>query len=333
MTGHKAHKSSHLANREIVVSCGNVLGGGSSVNAMIYSRPQRSDFDAWNTLGWSTDDMLPYSKRFETYHGPDSKGLHGADGPIHISGEYRCLGLERDFIDAFDSHGHPQVEDINDMETSNGVMSALRYVNLDGIRQDAATTYIHPRLKDGRHPNLHVIVETEVEMVVLKYNRAIGVKCAPTKTHKSGNSLGSRIIRARKMVVLSAGAMATPLILERSGIGSIDVLERSGVPVVSEVPGVGCNYEDHHNILWGYYSGGLEPCETLDVWLDDRLNYTALQQNISKRLAWNGTDAQCKLRPTDSDVAGLSQAFREVWDRDYEMHSDKPLLIASSVGG
>jgi alcohol oxidase len=82
---YKGNKSKQLADREPIVPSGGTLGGGSSINFMMYTRAQRSDFDSWKTPGWSADEMVPFMKRLETYHGPGEKGTHGYDGPIHVA--------------------------------------------------------------------------------------------------------------------------------------------------------------------------------------------------------------------------------------------------------
>lgn len=124
-------------------------------------------------------------------------------------------------------------------------MRAQRYVGPDGKRQDTAHQYIHPKLESGKFPNLHVLVETDVEHVVFDENKkAIGVAFTPSADFQpdADREASPRVVKARQQVVLSAGALGTPQILERSGVGNPEILSRATVPVVASVPGVGENY-------------------------------------------------------------------------------------------
>lgn len=140
--------------------------------------------------------------------------------------------------------GWPELRDNNTLDDINGSMRALRYVNPDGKREDVAHAYIHPKLQSGKFPNLHVLVETDVERILFDDNKkAVGVTFRPNPDFQPGTEQGPlKTVKARKQVVLSAGALGTPLILERSGVGSPEVLARAGVPLVAPVPGVGENY-------------------------------------------------------------------------------------------
>ncbi|RYP58699.1 hypothetical protein DL771_011150 [Monosporascus sp. 5C6A] len=243
-------KSEHLAGRQGLVPTGHVLGGGSSMNMALYSRGQRSDYDAWQSPGWTADEMLPYMNKLETYHGADPRGRHGHGGPIQVTGSrFRSFRLESDFINALGEVGWPELEDINNLDDVNGVMRALRYVGPDGRRQDTAHIYLHPRLQDGNHPNLHVLVESQVERVLIEDGRVIGVTYRPNPAFQStagSSQTSSRVVKARKMVILCGGPFGTPLLLERCGVGNPQVLERARVQLVADVPGVGHDYLDHH---------------------------------------------------------------------------------------
>lgn len=125
-------------------------------------------------------------------------------------------------------------------------MRAQRYVGPDGKRQDTAHAYIHPKLQSGEFPNLHVLVETDVERVVFDDDskKAIGVVFRPSADFQPDvdQKEPPRVIKARRQVILSAGALGTPQILERSGVGSPEVLASAKVPLTASVPGVGENY-------------------------------------------------------------------------------------------
>ncbi|KAI1089459.1 putative alcohol oxidase [Rostrohypoxylon terebratum] len=299
-------KSEHLAGRQATVPTGHILGGGSSINMALYSRAQRSDYDSWKVSGWSAYDLLPYMKR----------DRHGFDSPIEVSGSrFRSPRLESDFINALGELGWPEIEDINTLDHINGVMRAVRYVNPDGRRQDTAHKYLHPRLQDGKHPNLHVLVESQATGVTYRPNPAF-------QSTEDSSKDNIRMLKARKMIILSAGPLGTPLVLERSGVGDPQILKRAGVPIVS----------NHFSMMYGYEST-LKPEETLEGIISGRLSAEKLIKADAKVLGWNSVDCQAKLRPTDTDIAGLGPEFQETWDNDFKDFPDKPLMMMSAVAG
>jgi alcohol oxidase len=169
----------------------------------------------------------------------------------------------------------PEVGDLQNLDTNVGVQRALRYVSPDeGKRQDVAHCYLHPRLQDGKHIQLHVLVESQVVRVLFEGSRAYGVEYTPNPDNHPGNYLGkavSKKVTARKMVIVSCGALSTPLVLERSGIGCPEVLGRANVPLVTALPGVGRHYQDHPLLMYPYKSN-LAPDDTLDALAGGRLD-------------------------------------------------------------
>jgi alcohol oxidase len=272
----------------------------------------------------------------ETHHGLSNKKSHGKDGPVSVSrGTYREGGIANDFITAMNQIGYPEVEDLQDLETANGVAHAYRYISPDtGRRQNAADTYLHPRLEDSKHPNLHVLVESQVLRVILDENKkATGVVFRPnpkTQVEGAGNVVST--IKVRKLVVLSAGTHATPSILERSGIGSREILQKANIPIIYDLPGVGSNYEDHQMVTYTY-KASLQPEQTLESVIDGTRNVGELLETNDPILSWNGIDANAKLRPTDSDIDELGPEFRKLWDRDYKNVPNKPLAALFLVTG
>ncbi|KAJ2904887.1 uncharacterized protein MKZ38_006928 [Zalerion maritima] len=336
-----------LLGRSPIVLAGGVLGGGSSVNFMTYSRASRSDFDAWNTPGWSADELMPYIKKFETYHGPGSLETHGTDGPVHVTeSAYQVKHNVDNFISAAAKCGWPEVVDAQDMGGKEGVQKMMRWVGPDGKRQDAAHAYLHPRLSaggegeaSGSRPHLHVLVEHQVLRVLFdESKRAVGVECRPNPLYHPSSPPGpaSRTIKARRMVVLSSGALGTPPILERSGVGDPSIITpATGLPassIISALPGVGANYMDHHLIVAPYRSS-LQPHETLDALYQGRTSLPDLVRSRSPMLGWTAMDATSKLRPTASQVSSFSPALRRAWDRDYAARGGKPLAIVTPVNG
>lgn len=128
-------------------------------------------------------------------------------------------------------------------------------------------------------------------------------------------------------MVLSSGAMGTPLILQRSGVGDRTILEKASVPVVADVKGVGAQYGDHTLLLYAFKTN-LSPKETLDGLFSGRMSPEEAEKE--GLLATNGIDTHAKLRPTEEEVAALGPNFKELWDTDYRNHPSKPLVVMAS---
>lgn len=244
------------------------------------------------------------------------------------SGPYRVPRVEDDFLAALKAAGDwDEIVDLGDLDSCNGAQRAMRYVSPDGKRSDVAHAYLHPRLDDGAHPNLHVVVESEVVRIVLDNKRATGIMYKSTST--SANTR-DRTITARKGVIVTCGTFGTPLVLERSGIGHPAILERAGVDLLVEIPGVGHGYQDHQ--LVGYpYRSSLEPEETMDAFNTGSLDIGSPEG--SKVLGWNGVDITCKIRPSDRDVASFGPDFEKVWERDFKFNPNKPLAMMAAFNG
>ncbi|KAI1132154.1 alcohol oxidase-like protein [Nemania abortiva] len=316
-------KAKELGDRVPVVATGCALGGGSSINAAMYVRGQKTDFNSWKAKGWSADDLLPYLKKVESYHGRGDSETHGVSGPVQVSdGGYRGSIAVDDIIGALREIDIPEVADLQDLENSHGVERCNRFVSLAGTRQDVAHTYLHPLLQDGKHNNLHVLVEAQVLRVLFNdEKRACAVEYVPN----SGNKIYK--VRARKMVIVSSGACGSPLVLERSGVGDPEVLKRAGVQVVAEVPGVGWNFQDHQMTYYPYKTN-LPPHETLDRILSGKEDPRALIEAKDKVLGWNSIDVSVKMRPgTEMEIDALGPEFRAAWDRDYASNPNKPLML------
>ncbi|KAF9877216.1 alcohol oxidase [Colletotrichum karsti] len=324
----KANKSPQLADREPVVETGGILGGGSSINWMVYTRGQWDDFDAWNTSGWTAEDVLPYLAKTETYHGATTNiSTHGYEGPIHISkGTHQAPRAEEGFIKGAVSTGFDEIVDLQSLHSNNGSGPWYRYVSPeDGRRQDVGHRYLHPALQSGEYPNLHVLVETQVLRVLFdETKRATGVEFRPNPNFAKGvQDNSTRSITAKKLVVASSGSFGTPLLLERSGVGDPAVLEKAEVPVVESLPGVGNDFQ-------GYvYRTSLTQNETINgIARNDRgRDVPAMIAADDPQLGWNGHDVSSKLRPSPADVAALGPEFQAVWDRDFKDVPNRPLMV------
>lgn len=277
-------------------------------------------------------------KRLESYQidkpGID-QNLHGHDGPIGVSyGPYHLPEYQDDFLAACKAVGYDEIQDLQDLTANNAFSRWARYVGADGKRQDAAHRCIHPLMASGEGPNLHLLVNTTVAKVNFANGRAESVECVPTArqaTNGTTNGAGApTIIKAKKLIVVSAGAMGTPSILERSGVGSADILTPLGIPVVSDLKGVGENYQDHHLLLYPYRSI-LQPHETIDQLLTDPAFIPRALEEQNPMLGWNAIDVGSKVRPTEEAVDRMGPEFRKLWDRDFKNSPTKPAMLVATV--
>ena len=217
---------------------GKVLGGSSSINAMIYMRGQRQDYDGWaaeGNPGWRFDELLPWFQRAEAnLHGADA--LHGADGPLSVQ-DLRCPNpLAERFIEAGQQAGLPLNTDFNG-PSQDGV-GWYQVTQRNGERCSAAKAYLTPAL--GRS-NLDLITGAQVTRILLDGRRASGVEYLRD---------GSRhTLQVRAEVLLSAGALQSPQILMASGIGPGAQLQRHGIAVLHDLPGVGQHLHDHVDVV------------------------------------------------------------------------------------
>jgi choline dehydrogenase-like flavoprotein len=225
----------------------------------------------------------------------------------------------------------PEAIDLQDFDTNQAVQRNLRYISEDGVRQDAAHAYVHPHLRDGKHPNLHILVEHEVVRVTSKDAKANGVVLRGTPGIK--NSTETYEVAAKKLVVVSAGTLGTPLLLERSGIGHRDKLTEAGIDIVSNVPGVGEDFQDHNTILLSYYTS-LEPGETYDDLLNDATTFEKMLEEGHKMLAWNAAEITSKIRPTEEEVDNILRGdARSVWDDIFGNNTNMPVATISTCNG
>jgi choline dehydrogenase len=214
---------------------GKTLGGSSSINAMLYVRGNRQDYDGWAAMGnegWAYRDVLPYFRRAENCEMFGETPLRGAGGPLNVSYPRHQSPVDRMFLDAAAANGVPLTEDYNGQIQAGAFM--YQVTQKDGERCSAAKGYLTPNLSRA---NLHVLTRAVTARVLLENGRATGVEY-----HQDGQS---REVRARREVVLAAGAFGSPQLLMVSGIGPAEELRRHGIPVRRELPGVGRNLQDH----------------------------------------------------------------------------------------
>jgi choline dehydrogenase len=235
--GFTAEPDPGVNNRAILYPRGKVLGGSSSINGMVYVRGQPEDFDHWGQLGnrgWSWDDVLPYFKRAESWQGGADE-FHGHGGPLLTSRTSDKPALCELMIAAGQQIGLEYREDVNRLPPgSPGGIGWVQQTRRGRRRQSAARTYLRPALK---RQNLEIVTNALVHRVLFQGKRAIGVEFS-----RNGNTEQAT---AAAEVILAAGAIGSPHILQLSGVGDPDHLGRIGVPVAHALSGVGKNLQDH----------------------------------------------------------------------------------------
>src|SRR5258706_747186 len=224
-----------LNNRNFNMALGHVLGGGSSINAMVWIRGTQSDYDGWaenGAKGWAFADVLPVFKSQEDWEG-GANAWRGAGGPIHIRRPKHPHVTAPAFIHAAGEMGMPILDDVN-----GPMRPGAGYINMniaaDGTRVSAARAFLHPALS---RPNLTLLLDTKVVKLNFKDTRCVGVKLM------SAGAVTD--IAADKEVILAAGTINSPKLLMLSGVGEANALRSFGIDVVENVPGVGENLQDH----------------------------------------------------------------------------------------
>jgi choline dehydrogenase len=231
-----------LDNRRLYLPRGRMIGGCSSINAMIYLRGNRLDYDDWaagGAEGWSYDEVLPYFKRGEdNERGEDA--YHGVGGPQTVSDSRSMHPLVDAMLEAAVQAGHERLPDLN-VDRPEGV-GRFQLTQRNGLRFSTADAYLHPT---ADRPNLEILDSVYVERILFEGNRAVGVELV---------SRGVReVVRADREVILSAGAYQSPVLLMLSGIGLREELEPFGIAVREELP-VGRNLQDHAMTNLNYIS-------------------------------------------------------------------------------
>jgi choline dehydrogenase-like flavoprotein len=225
----------HVDGRSLYMPRGKVLGGCSSMNAMLYVRGRPLDYDGWEAqgaAGWGYRDVLPYFLKSED-NARGASEYHGAGGPLKVSEQRSPRPLDRCLLQASEAAGIRRIADYNGPEQDGASMFQVTQRN--GRRFSAADAFLRPAL--GR-PNLEVRTNVTVLGVELAGDRAVGVRL------RKGRG-GVEIARAAREVLLSAGAIGSPQLLLLSGVGPPDELRAAGVEARHELPGVGRNLQDH----------------------------------------------------------------------------------------
>ncbi len=260
-----------LNGRSLNYPRGKVIGGSSAINAMIYMRGQAADYDGWRQLGlegWGWDDVLPAFKRHED-HFAGANAVHGAGGEWRVEPARMRWDILDAFRDAAAQSGIPPTPDFN-----TGTNEGCGYFQVNqknGRRWSTARGFLKHALD---RPNLTLVTHALADRVIFDGRRATGLVLRVNG--------GERRIMARREIILSTGAVATPAILERSGVGAGERLRQLGVPVVADVPGVGENLQDHLQLRLIFKVSGVETLNTV-------------YQSLLRR-AWMGLDYALRRR-------------------------------------
>jgi choline dehydrogenase len=225
----------HCDDRSLAIPRGRSLGGSSSMNAMLYVRGRALDYDRWEregASGWGWAEVRPYFLRAEDNERGASEH-HGVGGPLHVADPRSPRRLTRRFLEACAAIGIPQVKDCNGSEQDGASMAQV--TQRRGRRWSAADAYLRPA---AARPNLAVRTGVRVTGVVIEQGRATGVRLLDAHGH-------AEVVGAEREVILAAGAIGSPQLLQLSGVGAADALSALGIAVAVDQPAVGENLQDH----------------------------------------------------------------------------------------
>ena len=237
--GYKAEPEDTLDGRSVVCPRGKVIGGSSSINGMIYVRGHASDFDHWAEMGasgWSYADVLPYFKRMENAHIGVSD-WRGNNGPLHVTRGSRDNPLHDAFVDAAEQAGYRHTKDYNGFQQEG--FGAADMTVWRGRRWSTANAYLRPALKRG---NVRLEKGALVDKIIFKNNLAVGVD------FYRGNKKFRATANAE--IILAAGAINSPQILQRSSVGDPNILKLAGIKPFKKLAGVGANLQDHLEVYF-----------------------------------------------------------------------------------
>jgi choline dehydrogenase len=245
----------NMNGRRIYWPRGKTLGGSSSINGLIYIRGQREDFDAWRAQGnpgWGFEDVLPYFKKSESNErGGDA--LHGGEGPLAVSDIKGRNDLIEAFVQGAEQCGVPRTQDFNGPTQEGAGYYQLNTRN--GLRWSTAKGYLKPARSRG---NLRIETLAQASGVIFEGKRAVGV------SYRQGGV--DKLSRCRAEVVLCAGAIQSPQLLQLSGVGPASLLQEKGVALVHDLPGVGENLQDHLQMRLTFESTQPTTNDALNSW-------------------------------------------------------------------
>ena len=255
---YRLEKDKGLNNRRIDWPRGKVLGGSSALNGLLYIRGDKHDYDNWEKLGnkgWSYKEVLPLFKKFECQENGEDQ-YHGVDGELKVSNLRLRRKIADLFIKASEEIGIPFNADCNG-EKQEGV-GYFQQTTHKGIRRSSYRSFLNRKVRARK--NLTIITSTQISKVIFDGSKAIGVECIQNKRK------ASLTIHAKKEVILSAGAISSPQILQLSGIGDKDLLNKLGIKTIHHNPAVGKNLQDHLQIRLVYKTNTRTLNDELNTW-------------------------------------------------------------------
>ena len=254
----KLEKDKGVNNRRIDWPRGKVLGGSSALNGLLYIRGDRHDYDNWKDLGnegWGYKDVLPYFKKFECQEN-GSNEYHGVDGELKVSNLRLKRKIADLFIKASEEIGIPNNPDCNG-ENQEGV-GYFQQTSFKGFRRSSYRSFLNKKIRNRK--NLTIITNTQVSKVLFKNKKAIGVQCIESNTNKDQN------VYANSEVIISAGSISSPQILQLSGIGDEQHLKELGINVIHNNPAVGKNLQDHLQVRMVFKTNTRTLNDELNTW-------------------------------------------------------------------
>ncbi|MFQ3355796.1 MAG: choline dehydrogenase [Paracoccaceae bacterium] len=249
--GYTTSPSAGLNGRSLMYPRGKVLGGCSSINGMLYIRGQAADYDLWRqkgNVGWGWDDVLPYFKKSENYVDGDSE-FHSTGGEWEVNNQRLNWQILEKFKSACKEYGIPETDDFN--TGNNEGVGYFKVNQKNGFRWNTVKAFIRPH---KNNKNLKVITQANVEKILISEKRAVGVQYRKNGiVHK---------VNANREVLLCAGAIGSPQILQLSGVGPEKLLKQNSIKVIHDSPQIGENLQDHLQIRCSYKITGAKTLNT-----------------------------------------------------------------------
>ncbi|PXX89124.1 glucose-methanol-choline oxidoreductase [Marinobacter vulgaris] len=243
----KTEQQPELDGRRGFQPRGRGLGGSSLINAMLYVRGHRADYDGWAELGcrgWSWDEVLPYFRKAEC-HENGANESHGAEGPLHVAKQRSPRPISEAFVEAAQERGYPLTDDFNTGDNEGaGLYEVTQFHDKErnGQRCSTAAAYLHPVMEQRN--NLKVVTGARATRVVFNGKRAVGVEY-----RLKGQTQN---VFAHREVIVACGAFGSPQLLQLSGVGRPEDIAPHGIPMIHELPGVGQNLQDHLDFILAY---------------------------------------------------------------------------------
>ena len=255
---YKLEKDKGLNNRRIDWPRGKVLGGSSALNGLLYIRGDRHDYDNWQRLGnkgWGYDKVLPYFKKFECQENGENE-YHGVDGELKVSNLRLRREIAELFIQASQEIGIPYNPDCNG-EQQEGV-GYFQQTSFKGFRKSSYRSFLNRKIRSRK--NLTIVTNTQVSKLIFEDKKVIGVNCIQSYNQPD------KTIYANNEVILSAGSISSPQILQLSGIGDAKQLQKLGIDVVHNNPAVGKNLQDHLQVRMVFKTNTRTLNDELNTW-------------------------------------------------------------------